>query len=275
MGNAESANLQASRVLDSLRSQRVSAAAAGTPGAPPDPVRPAAALAAPRSQIPAKPLVQGWLVQVPNALIVVRLVLAVVLIGVLSFWRYPDQAEPFVLPTSALLFCAALFGAAALTDAIDGHLARRWRVVSKFGRVMDPFADKVLVIGALVMLAGPAFHVKLSNGTTMLVSGVHPWMAVAVIGRELLVTSLRGLIESRGKSFAATASGKWKMILQSLVVPLVLVVLALFPAWPGSAARWTIDGAVWLTVIVTVLSAGPYVARGIEALRESRPLDQH
>lgn len=216
-----------------------------------------------------------WQVVLPNCLIVVRLVLAGVLIGFLTFWRYPSLSSPdFALPTAEMFACAAVFILAAVTDAVDGFLARRWRVTSKFGRVMDPFADKVLVLGSLVVLAGPAFNIRVS-GVGLQVSGVGPWMVVLMLGRELLVTSLRGLIESKGLSFAATASGKWKMILQSVVVPMVLIILGLTTVLPGTWGRWTIDLSVWLTVAVTVLSAGPYISRAIIALRTSDPDDHH
>src|SRR5215831_10681530 len=85
---------------------------------------------------------------VPNILTVSRLALAAAFFVVLSPWQY--EKSPALRgsgPDWRLLFSAVLFVVAAITDALDGLLARRWGVVSVFGRVMDPFADKILVIG--------------------------------------------------------------------------------------------------------------------------------
>lgn len=206
--------------------------------------------------------------QLPNALTVSRLALAAGFFAVLTPWRYADS--PLVKghsPDWRLLLAAGLFIAAAVTDALDGHLARKWNVISVFGRVMDPFADKVLVLGAFVYLAGPGFQ-----GPERPMSGVAPWMAVVILARELLVTSIRAVAESKGIPFPATASGKWKMILQSVCVPLVLVLLNVAPAidaaWPLAAIRAT----VWATVIVTAWSGIPYITRGMAAMRTNPPV---
>jgi CDP-diacylglycerol--glycerol-3-phosphate 3-phosphatidyltransferase len=98
-------------------------------------------------------------------------------------------------------------------------------------------------------------------------------MVALVLARELLVTSIRGAMEGMGVSFAASWSGKWKMILQSAVLPLVLVLLACVPVVrenPGTGRSWAglvIDASVWLTVAVTAWSGAPYVSRALEAAR--------
>ena len=145
--------------------------------------------------------------RIPNALTWSRVVMTVVFVAVLSVYRFPDQ-NAWALPVGL-----ALFVAAALTDALDGWLARRWGVVSTFGRIVDPLADKVLVLGAFVMLTGIAW------------SGVAAWMAVVILGRELLVTTIRGVLEGKGIDFSAIASGKAKMIVQSIGVPMILCLL--------------------------------------------------
>ncbi len=162
-----------------------------------------------------------------------------------------------------LLLSAGLFLLAAITDALDGFLARRWKVISRFGRIMDPFADKLLVIGTFVMLCGPAFQRVGPDGSVFSLSRVEPWMVVVIIGRELLVTSLRGVLEAQGRDFSATLSGKLKMILQSAVVPAILITLAFATPWQGTTTRLALDWAVWLTVIATVLSGVPYVRRAM------------
>jgi len=212
----------------------------------------------------------GLKAKIPNALTILRLVLAGVFFALLELglqgvdeWGEPDDRRQTVL-----LIALGLFVVAAVTDAADGYLARKWNAISKFGRVMDPFADKILVLGAVVYLAGPAFtQVGVGEGSDLQVSGVAPWMAVVILARELLVTSVRGFFESQGMDFSADLAGKLKMILQSAVVPLVLLVLALADVSPGSEWRWVIDLSVWATVVVTVVSCVPYVVKGVRAGR--------
>lgn len=203
--------------------------------------------------------------QIPNQLTILRVMLAIAMFATLAIGL---DAEPQPTPMAAdrlvLFIAAALFILGAITDALDGYLARKWSVVSVFGRVMDPFADKLLVLGALVMLAGPGFvAIDTSTGPPVryLASGVSAWIAVAILGRELLVTSIRAVAEGAGVNFQASWSGKWKMILQSIVVPIVLVMVATLDCRPGTWVRWTIDILVWATLAITLWSAIPYIRR--------------
>jgi len=199
---------------------------------------------------PRRPL---WL---PNALVVLRLVLAGVFVALLSI-------DPLAGP-GRLIIAAAIFVLAALTDMLDGRLARAWNAITRFGRVMDPFADKVLVLGAFVCLAGPAFSAAdHPDAPPLQASGVHPWMVVLVLGRELLVTSLRGLVEGEGRDFSAIRAGKWKMVAQSVAVPLILVLLATNRWEHGEPARWAIDLTAWSTLIITIASGVPYLHRAL------------
>ncbi|MCA9311619.1 MAG: CDP-diacylglycerol--glycerol-3-phosphate 3-phosphatidyltransferase [Phycisphaerales bacterium] len=201
-----------------------------------------------------------WQRQLPNALTFARLLLAIALFTLLSV----PAAGPGDRVRLALAL--ALFVAAAVTDALDGHLARRWQVVSVLGRVMDPFADKLLILGSFILLAGPGFVTP--GGHVM--TGVAPWMAVAVLGRELLVTTIRGAYEARGVDFSASWSGKIKMILQSVAIPLILLAVIGhlgLPADSDDARSLRLGAAVlaWITVLVTLWSAVPYIQRAISA----------
>jgi len=139
-------------------------------------------------------------------------------VAVLSIYRFPDT-NAWALPVALVLFVVA-----ALTDALDGYLARKWQVVSVFGRIMDPFADKVLILGAFVMLAGPQFFATDELLWTQ-VAGVTPWMVVVILGRELLVTTIRAVLESQGVDFSAKWSGKVKMIVQSVGIPVIMLIV--------------------------------------------------
>lgn len=213
-----------------------------------------------------------WKREIPNWLTGSRVVLALVFFALLTPWRYADSPAAAGGVDVVLLAAAAIFVVAAVTDALDGILARRWNAVTAFGRIMDPFADKLLVVGAFVYLAGPGFTMPAPGepgDIPMQVSGVYPWMVAVILGRELLVTSIRGALEGEGVAFPAGPSGKWKMILQSITVPLVLIVVAVAPVLPDDGrtpwGRWVVDVVVWATVIITVWSGVPYVTRAASA----------
>ena len=188
----------------------------------------------------------GYRAVLPNILTMGRVVLTAVFIVMLAL------AEPAAETNRdwAISACV-LFIIAAATDAADGYLARKWNAVSKFGRIMDPLADKVLILGAFVMLAGRDL-----GG----ISGVAPWMAVVILFRELLVTTARSVFESSGVDFSAAWSGKIKMILQSLAVPLILIDIAFvtdFVDAPGPLAVWS----AWAATVATAVSLVPYFTR--------------
>lgn len=206
--------------------------------------------------------------QLPNQLTVLRLFLAAVFFIVLNQYRYRyhDAGAHWLL-----IAAIGIFILAALTDALDGYLARRWHVESTFGRIMDPFCDKVLIIGAFIYLAGPRFvspdAVEAGAYFTM-VTGVYPWMVVIILARELLVTSVRGELESSGVKFGASLAGKLKMILQSIAIPVVLLIVFFQPEEAGRTwLTWIRDPLVYLTVAVTAFSGIPYITRAVRAVK--------
>jgi len=206
--------------------------------------------------------------QIPNLVTITRLILAGAFFLVLNQFRAPDQHPQWVL---AAMF---LFIVAAATDAVDGYLARRWNAVSAFGRIMDPFVDKVLVLGAFVYLASDRFTdpARLADGETFtMLSGVYPWMVVVVMARELLVTAIRGLAEREGIAFGARTAGKLKMVLQSIAIPVILLVLAVGAPTERPAMLLLNHLLAVATIIVTIWSGVPYII-GIRRLADiARP----
>jgi len=205
--------------------------------------------------------------QLPNQLTLLRLVLAGVFFLVLNQYRYPGTPQEGWWLWGAIV----VFTLAAITDLLDGYLARRWHAESTFGRIMDPFCDKVLVLGAFIYLAGPRFviatAVERGEFFTM-ITGVYPWMVAIMLARELLVTGIRGELESTGIQFGANLSGKLKMILQSVGVPVILLIVWLDPQAPGRAWLGTVrDVLVYSTVIATVLSGLPYITGALPVMR--------
>lgn len=206
--------------------------------------------------------------KLPNILTAARIAFAGVFFALLSLYgplstgtttAEAGSASSTTLLTAALI----LFVIAAFTDFLDGYLARRWGAVSVFGRVMDPFADKILILGAFILLAGPQFHTQSGQ-----ISGVQPWMAVLILARELLITSLRGVFEAQGINFSASFAGKAKMVVQSLSIPAILLWIILNP----EASNHTVPAAIaGLATLVTLASATPYLSRAATALKSPSP----
>ncbi len=192
----------------------------------------------------------------PNGITLGRLLLSVVFFVVIA----GVQCSPGEDPARAWL-AVWIFVVAAVSDVLDGYLARRWNTVSPFGRVLDPVVDKVLVIGGLVFLVAPPF----SSG-----SGVAPWMVVVVIAREVLVTSVRALVESSGTPFGADWAGKLKMLVQCVTVPVCFGNAAIESRRLSPDFNVFAEVMVWMMVAVTVLSGVPAVLRAAAAMRTKR-----
>jgi CDP-diacylglycerol---glycerol-3-phosphate 3-phosphatidyltransferase len=228
------------------------------------------------------PLGSKWR-DLPNTLTLVRAGMAVIFFVVLTRWRWQDSQAQANQTDWWLLLAAGLFIAAALTDVLDGYLARRWGAESAFGRIMDPFADKLLVLGGFVFLASADWWLEFQDpsiiklsGHGMQISGVYPWMVVVILGRELLVTSIRGVLEAQGVKFPADRWGKMKMLTQSIAIPTALIAPAITTVVPTDfTASWLsypwgrqiIDLTVRVMLVVTILSVLPYCWRARNLLR--------
>jgi CDP-diacylglycerol--glycerol-3-phosphate 3-phosphatidyltransferase len=179
---------------------------------------------------------------VPNQLTLARLVLSVVVFALIGLRFYATATITFVI--------------AASTDWIDGYYARKYGQVTKLGRILDPFVDKIIICGSFIYLAAEPH------------SGIAAWMAVLVVAREILVTALRSFIEQSGGDFSATMSGKLKMVFQCVAVVASLVALKVGdpprPAW----LDWTLLISVWVAVVSTVYSGAVYVLAAAASIRE-------
>lgn len=199
-------------------------------------------------------------INLPNKITIARLALAIVFFALLS--QYSQRSpHPYLLDIAAGLFVVA-----AATDMVDGYLARKRGQITTLGRVLDPLVDKVLVCGAFILFAGRPFIDAAGRNVTE----VQAWMVVVIVGRELLVTGLRGFNESLGKSFGASLHGKVKMWMQSIAAPAVLLIIAHEGAL-GSVATPLKQGLIWLTVVITALSMLVYLSRSRYILEESAP----
>lgn len=173
----------------------------------------------------------------PNTLTLGRIFLVPLLVVVL-LTKF-DAELVFGVPKEVL--GAAIFALAAVTDWLDGYLARRRNEITQFGQMMDPLADKLLITAALVSL------VQMGRAET--------WMVAIILGRELAVTVLRSLAHGRGVEMPASGLGKLKMVLQVLAVLLLIL---------GSRV-WLFDVlgqvALWLVLVTAVTSAVRYYRR--------------
>jgi CDP-diacylglycerol--glycerol-3-phosphate 3-phosphatidyltransferase len=183
---------------------------------------------------------------VPNTFTLLRLLLSVAVFVLIPFKLYGTAVVVFII--------------AASTDWIDGYWARKYGQVTKLGRIFDPFVDKIIICGTFIYLSA-----EYANG-----SGIHPWMTVVVVGRELLVTALRSAIEGSGGDFSAKFAAKWKMVFQCLAAVASLLVLrhyhqsaeAPLPVWLHSGQVVSI----WLAMILKIYYGLEYVLIAARAM---------
>lgn len=147
--------------------------------------------------------------------------------------------------TAAVLFCVA-----AATDWVDGHLARRWDITSKIGSFLDTTADKLLVSGVLIAL--------LAAGRAS------TWIVALIIGRELVLMGLRGMIASEGEVMAPSMLGKLKTSIQFLAIALAIM-------RPGDrvGGLYIDEWAMIAAAVITLVSAADYLMRALpQVIRE-------
>jgi CDP-diacylglycerol---glycerol-3-phosphate 3-phosphatidyltransferase len=188
---------------------------------------------------------------VPNILTMVRLVLSLVVFALLPWQRWEC--------TSAAL---VLFIIAAGTDWVDGYWARRYNQITKLGRILDPFVDKILICGTFVILAAE----QLAAGQAF---GITGWMAVVIMGREMLVTALRSFIEQGGGDFSAKWLAKWKMGFQCIAAGAAMVCLIYHQQGLTSTPHWlwwTLVVSLWLTLWTTIHSGIDYIVAAMRIL---------
>jgi len=205
-------------------------------------------------------------VNLPNAITVSRLVVTAGVFLCLEWaWRVAPAAAGSVVhgatvseaagnQMSTLMWVAFwLFLLAAFTDFLDGYLARKFGQVTAFGRVADPFADKILVTGTFVLL------LRFPAATeAWLLTG---WYVVVVLAREFLVTAVRGLVESSGQAFPADRLGKWKMVTQCWTCGALMTLVAGIRTYYECALA-----GIWVSLTLTVVSGVGYVWKARKVL---------
>ena len=173
----------------------------------------------------------------PNYITLSRLILAFVFFALIA-------AEYATIP------CTVLFVVAVATDAVDGYIARRYNLISVVGRILDPFVDKLIMIGTLLfLLEKPA-------------SGVNAWMVLIIISREMLVTLVRSVLEQHGHDFSSNWLGKLKMVMQCVAV--TVSILSLSPHFSQPQFLQLRDILLWMAVAITSWSGIGYIWRVLQ-----------
>lgn len=183
----------------------------------------------------------------PNQLTISRLVLTVFFLGTLLV------PFPFHQTVSLVLFVAA-----SITDYFDGAIARKHGLITNFGILMDPLADKILVCSAFIAFIETGW--------------IQAWMVIVIVARELVITGLRLLAASTNLVLAAERFGKHKTVSQIVCIIAILVSMA-YPTWGawattlfefnlgGPWVKWFTEASKWLAVALTLLSGSIYLWR--------------
>lgn len=146
-------------------------------------------------------------------------------------------------------FALIIFVAAAITDFLDGYIARKKNIVSDFGKLMDPLADKLMVMSAFVCFVAGGL--------------LHPVVTIIILSREFLVTGFRSLATAKGKVIGADLLGKVKTISQDITIILVLLKsAATIPT--ESVLGFVINVFIWIMTVLTIVSAVNYCIKNKE-----------
>ena len=171
----------------------------------------------------------------PNKLATLRIILVIPFVMVLTLAL---KAENSAFEITMRILATIIFAVASITDYYDGKIARKYNLVTNLGKLLDPLADKILVISALVTLT------KFDE--------ISLWFVLIIIFRELLITGLRSIVAAEGVVIAAGNLGKWKTFVQMVV----LVIIILFPL------SFKINNILLLIpVILTVVSGAEYLLK--------------
>lgn len=157
----------------------------------------------------------------------------------------------YQLPITQLI-AAIIFILASFTDWLDGQLARKYHLVTNFGKLLDPLADKLLVMSAFVSFVG--------------LGSMASWMVILILAREFAVTGLRLVAVEEGEVIAASKIAKWKTFSQ-----MVAIILFLFNNVPFGTNGFPLSQLIlWIAVILTVLSGADYFYKNSEILLRSK-----
>jgi len=173
----------------------------------------------------------------PNRLTILRLILTVPFVAALSL--------PF---PGAKLLALGLFIVSSVTDYADGYIARKYKLITDFGKLMDPLVDKIMTVSAFICLVS--------------LGSVPAWAVIVIVSREFLITGLRLIATVRGKVLPAERLGKIKTLLQIVTILYCLIVIAIVDQF-GDLHPLTVSSLNWVGLTLVLLTVGLTVWSGI------------
>ncbi len=174
----------------------------------------------------------------PNKLTVLRVIMIPFFVAALMFEGGTNPMYRYI--------AAAIFIVASFTDFLDGSIARKYGLVTNFGKFMDPLADKLLVCSALICL------IELGQ--------LPAWMVLIIISREFIISGFRLVASDNGVVIAASYWGKWKTVFQMISVILLIVNIP--------ALSMITSAALWIALALTVISLVDYIVKNVGILTE-------
>jgi len=177
----------------------------------------------------------------PNILTLIRIIFVPIVVGLL-FLKDPRWD----------VVAALAFGVASITDYFDGYIARSQKIETVYGKLMDPLADKFLVVSALIMLQ----HI----------GRIHPVVVILLICREMAITGLRALASAEGVIIGASASAKWKTATQMVAIPFIMAQDGLFGLPLGTIGMLLL----YISLGISLWSAQDYIVAFFIGLKEAR-----
>lgn len=195
----------------------------------------------------------------PNKITLLRI--ALIPVFMIFAFPYPESMQSISFPGLSFLvkysdlIALILFVVAASTDAVDGHIARKYNLVTDFGKFLDPIADKLLVTAALLAL--------------MCVDKVYAWATMIILIREFIVTGLRLVADTKGIVIAAGQLGKLKTVFQTAALS-VLLAAPVFPAGGEKIVYIIGDILMGIAVLLTIVSGVEYIYKNRKVILESK-----
>ena len=174
----------------------------------------------------------------PNKLTVARMILVPFLV-VFLLTGWGGEANRWI--------CLAIFVAASVTDWFDGHLARKYNLITNFGKFMDPLADKLLVCSAMICM------IELDK--------LPAWVVIIIIGREFIISGFRLIAAENGIVIAANYWGKFKTVSQMFMLILLIADL-------GGAFNMIAQVLIWVSLVLTIVSLIDYIAKNVQVLTQ-------
>lgn len=177
----------------------------------------------------------------PNRLTVLRMLAVPLVVWCLAFRTFSWD-----------VIATIIFSLAAITDFFDGYLARTTKAVTIYGKLLDPLADKFLVVVVLIML--------------QYLGRIHPWLVMVLICREMTISSLRALASAEGVIIAASSGGKWKAAIQMVALPFLMIYE---PIW-GLPCQTIGMALIYISVVFSLMSLSTYALDFFRELHKRR-----